>query len=1479
MKRILSLIVVIAMCFPHYTAVFAETSQIDMTKFSAAEEYVYANKSSYMTGYTLAKQTFKDAIVFAENSSNVWINDKKYETQYKVLWDDLHFIAPAELLAALAGETVQLSGDAVTIGNLSANVGSKQIIVDGVAYIAKVSVQRIDGVVYIPIEDFAVHKLKKSYSESQKGIAVITNNQMDINASNYQTAVNEMLAYMILDRPNADAIRSAFESNSSTGVHPRLYGAKNRIEELITLAQTDTLLNSRIESLLAYAKKSLNNTFVTDGHSALSSSFEVVEAMYVAYIKTGDSQYPQKAAELALLYADMPTWNHDTYFLDTSFWMLVCAEVYDLFYDALPKETRDKLASAIIDKGLTHSKEHYYGSTSDWPTRTTNWNSVCNGGSMVAATVLLGDGYNDALCLDVLEKSFISVGYQLHEYAPYGGLFESSGYFGYGAQYLVRAIEALNNTFADDFGIMDYPGFMALGEYLFHIESSSGGWAYHDDVPNVAISNMYASWEAYYTGNVDLQKARQVQIERRGYTADFFDVLFYLPTTMPAEIGLPLDKSFKGDTEMTTSRSDWGEEQFFMGIHAGPNNLAHGQWDMGNFIYEAAGVRFATDIGRDDYNLGNDYFDEGGAKSKFYVHRTEGQNLYVINPDNSAGQIWDARSEVEPIEITAQSAAYKVDLTPAYSNQVDEALRGYMLTNDRSVFVVQDEIKTKNVGDEIKWFWHTQAEITPVNKNTLKLTKDGKSVNLKFDSNVKLTIEWGLGEPLTTSPQVDGQLQIGNSVNKVTVTFKSGADKVYFRCTAIPEGHEMSVGNIVPISEWAGTEYYNLDFAQYDGTKKAGDFVSANSPLVHQFGTLSDTYDEAMGHKVLKIEGTDAQYGARLKFESNYTNKDFVEGDKFFVEFNFMAVDKYANNSDLPLLMMDFQNLIRTRRDNADWIELFGTNTMRTQFAVNEWNHLVLEIAPSATEGVATVYINGIAVGSKSYTQFKLDYFNGDTFGSSRFNVGAGYTVLMSKIRSWKSTSSYNAAEAGDEVSIASNNAAVTIGDGVISCATDMTVADFTGKLTLTGTLVAVAADGRVLSNTDNVSSASKVYVRSISGTRVEGYNIDAFAEGVYFDLDFDKYDGGAVDTFLTRRFNGKIESPIRGSKNVIADADKGHNVLKYTSSANAWVGIDMNAKGSFATDVVAGDKVFLETSFKSDDYSGTTKNGIIQFFNTNLIWIEGTTMTLPSGAKTTIKLGEWIHLVLEMTPAETGSGKVITYINGKKVDEFNHSTCTLAYFTNTTWKYNKFQVLGGEYSTLMDNFKAWKSTQSYDAVAEGDTAEITAKNANVVVKDGVVEYMNASTIADINNSLTAENDATIAYFDNSGAEINDLTQPAATAVRMVVRSASCDVVKAYAMVSTVGELGIKLIDGKVIADVRMLDANETPVLYIASYTDETHSKLENVAIVNTTDENGMLSATLGDRDNYTALLWNDEIRPYVPAKNYVMENGVWVER
>ena len=178
------------------------------------------------------------------------------------------------------------------------------------------------------------------------------------------------------------------------------------------------------------------------------------------------------------------------------------------------------------------------------------------------------------------------------------------------------------------------------------------------------------------------------------------------PGKDPAALGLPLDKYWH-DVEVATFRSRWNDPNALgVGIQARAHWMNHQHLDMGSFVLDALGERWASDLGADDYNLPG-YF--GKKRYDYYRLRAEGHNTLVINPSAGPDQDPQAACRIRRFASKPDWAFAIADLTPAYAGRAAKVDRGVAMSGRRCV-IVQDEIAGKAA--DIWWFMHTKADVS-----------------------------------------------------------------------------------------------------------------------------------------------------------------------------------------------------------------------------------------------------------------------------------------------------------------------------------------------------------------------------------------------------------------------------------------------------------------------------------------------------------------------------------------------------------------------------------------------------------------------------------------------------------------------------------------------------------------------------------------------------------------------------------------------
>lgn len=144
-----------------------------------------------------------------------------------------------------------------------------------------------------------------------------------------------------------------------------------------------------------------------------------------------------------------------------------------------------------------------------------------------------------------------------------------------------------------------------------------------------------------------------------------------------------------------------------MGIKGGENNACeHGHYDLGSFVLDSGGVRWAMDLGPDDYDL-PDYF-KPDMRACYYRTSTIGHNTLVIN---GTCQPYDARAEIIRDGLGEKIPFVVMNLSTAYPNAA-KVLRGFALIDGRHVLIADEiEPKINESLSSVVWQMHTTAHV------------------------------------------------------------------------------------------------------------------------------------------------------------------------------------------------------------------------------------------------------------------------------------------------------------------------------------------------------------------------------------------------------------------------------------------------------------------------------------------------------------------------------------------------------------------------------------------------------------------------------------------------------------------------------------------------------------------------------------------------------------------------------------------------
>jgi hypothetical protein len=568
---------------------------------------------------------------------------------------------------------------------------------------------------------------------------------------------------------------------------------------------------------------------VREDNRLLGTSRRCMERMYtlgLAWRMTGDRTYAERAERdlqavcafenwtpsLVIIYPlqnkhrefekkyGRPPWS----FLDVAEMCHAVGIGYDWFYHYLSPPSRETIRKALLEKGLVHGVNAYTGKGSAtgaadaWTTYNHNWNMVCNGGLINGALAVADTDPEYAKV--IIPGAVKSLPIALTTYGPDGAWPEGPSYWGYATSYTVFALAGLESALGTDYGLSDIDGLSKTGAFPLLTTGLTGLYLNYADSGerNMLRSIPCLFWLARRYGNPFFSDREHEMVKR--YGANPLHLIWYVPPSQSAAPVLELDSHFRGPTEVAVFRSGWNTpEALFVGVKAGDNTFNHAHLDLGAFELDALGVRWARDLGSDNYALPG-YFDfyyltgkTGGERWTYYRMASASHNVPLLNGENQN----ELASAVFTSYVSKPSYAHAIiDQSKAYESHAAQAQRGIAVIDNRRAVIVQDEF-ILTAPAEVAWNMVTDAEITLAGSRAV-LRQNGKALTAQIlePSGASFSTESAGQKP----PQKENT---GVSRLMVRIPGQKGALRIaVLLAPQWEKGMEKTGSRVVPLEEW-----------------------------------------------------------------------------------------------------------------------------------------------------------------------------------------------------------------------------------------------------------------------------------------------------------------------------------------------------------------------------------------------------------------------------------------------------------------------------------------------------------------------------------------------------------------------------------------------------------------------------------------------------------------------------------------------------
>jgi len=578
--------------------------------------------------------------------------------------------------------------------------------------------------------------------------------------------------------------------------HPRLMLKDKDLVRLKKLYAKDEILQRYLTDVLskadAYAQKPLL-TYEKIGPRLLRVSRECLRRVYalgLAWRWTGEQKYADKAVQNLLAVCAFKDWN-PSHFLDTAEMSHAVGVGFDWLYHYLDTETQEKIKAGLIKNGLEQGLRAY--NEQWWPSCDHNWNQVCNAGLIIGALAIAD--FEPRYAEKIISAAVKSLPLALKSYGPDGAWMEGPAYWHYATSYTAYGLTALNTALGKDFGLSKIAGLSETGLFPIYTTGPTGQFL------NFADSREKSSrrpmpclfWLAQTYNNTLFADAEHTVLTK--HDAGPEHIIWYKPVSSALPYPKDLDHFFRGPVEVALFRSAWDDpEALFVGVKAGFNQVNHGHLDLGNFELDALGVRWARDLGSDNYNLPG-YWDKqkGGKRWSYYRLRSASHNVPMLGGND---QDESAKAKISKYETRKSSAFIVVDLTSAYKEFASKVTRGVAMVKNRQAVLVQDEFEI-HTPCEVLWAMTTDAEIYQDKITIAELRLKGKQLIARVLSPV------GAGFVVESAEQKPPEKQ-NTGVRRLIVRLPDVKGNIRLTILLSPvwkEGAVMTT-ELKPLAEW-----------------------------------------------------------------------------------------------------------------------------------------------------------------------------------------------------------------------------------------------------------------------------------------------------------------------------------------------------------------------------------------------------------------------------------------------------------------------------------------------------------------------------------------------------------------------------------------------------------------------------------------------------------------------------------------------------
>ncbi len=475
-----------------------------------------------------------------------------------------------------------------------------------------------------------------------------------------------------------------------------------------------------------------------------------ISSLALMYRLSGRDPWLHRAMLEMNAIAAFKDWNPGR-LIDTAEMTHAMALGYDWLFNALTPEERSTVREAILTKGLEPVLP-VYQRPGAWTRDRPHWNLVCNGGFAMGALAVAGDLQTlagdvrsappaeakpaDAKPKDGSEKEpadktaailrgvLESAPRGLQTYGLEGGWPEGPANGEYALRYACLLCSSLETALGSDSGLSSTRGFDRAGRFRVYMTGPTNRIVNFGGTPDDPGTTPQLFWMSKRFRDPVLAWSEQKQLERSQRSVDHselgapnpLDLAWFDANARPPQPSTwPLDAVFH-ITQVASFRSSWDDPNgIFLAVKGGDNRTGRFHFDLGSFVLDASGARWAIDPDLGDVAPPTPPPSQSpappgiapGGGPALWTTRTESHNTLLID---SANQDPRADAAITHQEFTQDVSWVQIDLGKSNGTKLRQWVRRIGLLQRQAV-LIQDVVRSPQPV-EVVWGMVTDSEIS-----------------------------------------------------------------------------------------------------------------------------------------------------------------------------------------------------------------------------------------------------------------------------------------------------------------------------------------------------------------------------------------------------------------------------------------------------------------------------------------------------------------------------------------------------------------------------------------------------------------------------------------------------------------------------------------------------------------------------------------------------------------------------------------------